>query len=398
MILDSRSPVTQAIAGAIAMAVAMGIGRFVYTPLLPGMMDELGLDASDAGLIASANYAGYLVGAVLASGNWGQGRERGIALAGLASSALLAAAMGLTQSLAAFLAIRFLAGVASAFVMIFLTTVVVARLAGAGRSELQAWHFGGVGLGIAISSLMTAALLVAGARWQAGWLWSGVISAVGFAVVWALVERAPATVQRPAKEAPMPRTRALTYIVLAYGLFGFGYIVTATFLVAIVRQGDAGRLFEPGVWLVTGLAGIPSVWLWSRFARRTSLVTAFAVGCLVEAVGVAASVGIGGYAGPLIAGVLLGGTFIAVTAVGLQLGRMLAEGAPRRVLALMTAAFGLGQILGPVVAGIVADHTGSFTVPSLAAAIVLLAAALIVRAAGSAVQPAASAVSSSQPR
>lgn len=381
MSADIRSPVTQAIAGAVAMAVAMGIGRFVYTPLLPGMMDALGLGASDAGLIASANYAGYLVGAVLAAGNWGQGRERAIAMAGLAATALLAAAMGLTQNLAAFLAIRFFAGVASAFVMVFLTTIIFARLAAAGRSELQAWHFGGVGIGIAISSVMTGALLVAAAPWQAGWLWSGAISTAGFAAVLALVERAPAAAQRPVAEPPMPRDRALMRVILAYGLFGFGYIVTATFLVAIVRQGEAGRLFEAGVWLATGLAGIPSVWLWGKFARRAGLSTAFAVGCVVEAVGVAASVSIGGYAGPLIAGVLLGGTFIAVTAFGLQLGRVMAGASPRRVLALMTAAFGLGQILGPIVAGLVAERTGSFTAPSLLAAVVLLAAALIVRAA-----------------
>lgn len=373
----ARSPVTYAVAGLVAMAVAMGIGRFVYTPILPGMMDGLGLSASDAGLIASANYAGYLAGAILAAGNWGQGRERAIAMAGLAASAVLAAAMGLTGSVALFLAIRFLAGLASAFVMVFLTTIVFSRLAAAGRGELQAWHFGGVGAGIAASSVMTGALLLTGAEWQASWLWSGVLSAAGFAVVFWLVDKGPAVTQRPAAEPALPMSTAMVRIILAYGLFGFGYIVTATFLVAIVRQGDAGRLFESVVWFVTGLAGFFSVWLWGQAVRRWGLATIFAVGCVVEAVGVAASVGLGGYAGPLIAGVLLGGTFIAVTAFGLQLGRQLAGEAPRRVLALMTAAFGVGQILGPVVAGLVADRTGSFTAPSLLAAAALLVSAAV---------------------
>lgn len=174
----------------------------------------------------------------------------------------------------------------------------------------------------------------------------------------------------------------MTRIVLAYGLFSFGYIVTATFLVAIVRQGEAGRLFEAAVWLATGLAGLPSVWLWGLAVRRWGLSAMFSASCAVEAVGVAASVGLGGHAGPLIGGVLLGGTFIAITAFGLQLGRELAGDAPRRVFALMTAAFGLGQIAGPVVAGLVADRTGDFTAPSLLAAAVLLAAALVARGVG----------------
>ena len=98
------SPLRFALAGMIAMAVAMGIGRFVYTLILPGMMDGLGLTAADAGLIASANYLGYLVGALLAAGGWASGRERTLMLAGLAGTALLCAAMGLTESLATFLA------------------------------------------------------------------------------------------------------------------------------------------------------------------------------------------------------------------------------------------------------------------------------------------------------
>ncbi|TKT81089.1 YbfB/YjiJ family MFS transporter [Aquamicrobium sp. LC103] len=372
---SSRSSVRYAVAGMLAMAVAMGIGRFVYTPILPGMMDGLGLSASDAGLIASANYAGYLLGAILAAGAWARGHERLLAMGSLAASALLAALMGLTGELASFVAIRFLAGLASAFVMVFLTTIIFMRLAQAGRSDLQAWHFGGVGLGIAASAVMTGALHLADAAWTASWLWAGALSAAGFLVVLLLVDGDKVAVGRPQAEPPLPRNAALTKIIIAYGIFGFGYIVTATFLVAIVRQGDAGPLFESVVWLATGLAGLPSVWIWNRLARRFGLTAVFAAGCVVEAVGVVASVSLGGYAGPLIAAVLLGGTFIAVTAIGLQLGRELAGAAQRRALALMTAAFGVGQILGPIVAGIVADRTGSFVAPSLLAAFALVVTA-----------------------
>ena len=111
------SPLRFALAGMIGMAAAMGIGRFVYTPILPGMMEALHLSVADAGLIASANFLGYLAGAFLAAGGWAHGRERTVMLGGLAASTALAAAMGMTDQLVPFLLIRFLAGVASAFVL-----------------------------------------------------------------------------------------------------------------------------------------------------------------------------------------------------------------------------------------------------------------------------------------
>lgn len=382
MTVESLRPFRFAFGGMIALAVAMGFGRFVYTPILPGMMDELGLSAGDAGLIASANYLGYLVGAVVAAGGWAHRHERTVMLAAVFASAALCAVMGLTESLWLFLVTRFLAGVASAFVMVFLTTIVFSHLAAARRNDLQAMHFGGVGLGIAISSAMMAVFIHVEATWPAGWWGSAILSAAGFLVVWVLVDEGPVANGSGHREPKLPNSRPLAKFILAYGMFGLGYVVTATFLVAIVRQSEAGRLFEAIVWLVTGTAVIPSVWLWNVMAVRRGLTVTFAVGCAVEAVGVAASVGIGGYWGPLLGGLLLGGTFIAITAIGLRASQVLAPLAPRRALALMTAAFGVGQILGPIIAGYAAEWSGNFTAPSIGAAICLLLAAAISWSAG----------------
>ncbi|KQV01267.1 MFS transporter [Mesorhizobium sp. Root102] len=366
-----------AFAGMVAMAVAMGIGRFVYTPILPGMMEELHLSPADAGWIASANYLGYLVGAFAAAGGWAHGRERLLMLAGLGASAVLAALMGLTDAMAAFLVIRFLAGLASAFVMVFMASIVFSHINAAGRGDLQAWYFGGVGLGIAVSAAMMAVLVTEHAGWSAGWLWSAAISACGFVLVALLVNEGPLSNGEVAREPALRMDRSLIKVVIAYGLFGFGYVVTATFLVAIVRQGGGSRVFEAMVWMVAGLAGFPSTWLWQKIAARTGLYAAYALACFIEVVGVTASVAIGGRTGPLLGGVLLGGTFIAITAFGLQTARQLAPQAPRRIFALMTAAFGLGQIIGPVVAGFLAQMSGDFFLASITAAVVLVVSGAI---------------------
>lgn len=164
---------------------------------------------------------------------------------------------------------------------------------------------------------------------------------------------------------------------MAYGIFGFGYIVTATFLVAIVRQGAGSRLFETAVWLVTGIAAAPSVYLWAGVARRLGPTRTFIICCVVEAVGVAASVSLGGQWGPLLGGALLGGTFVAATAYGLQAARLLAPASPRRAFALMTGSFGIGQIVGPIIAGFMAQKTGNYFAPSMLAALALLVSAAI---------------------
>ncbi|MBU4527670.1 MAG: YbfB/YjiJ family MFS transporter [Hoeflea sp.] len=372
--------VRTALAGAVAMAVAMGLGRFFYTPVLPAMMADLGLGPAEAGWIASANYVGYLLGAILAAYGWAEGIERKVALASLVATAALLLAMGLSSDVAVLAAIRFLAGLASAFAMIFTTAIVLSHGLVSGKSWVQATHFGGVGAGIAISAIMFGLLVLADGGWRMAWIAAAALAFAGLAVV---MRHLPQDVARsgPAKkEPPLVWTGPLLGLTVAYGIFGFGYIVTATFLVAIVRDGGGSSLFEAGVWLVTGLAAAPSVAYWLPAVRRLGLVNVFALGCLVEALGVAASVLVPLPAGPVIGGLLLGATFIMVTAFGLQAGRQLAGDSPRRALALMTAAFGTGQIIGPVVAGYLADWTGTYTWASLAAAAALLASGAIALA------------------
>jgi MFS family permease len=82
--------------------------------------------------------------------------------------------------------------------------------------------------------------------------------------------------------------------------------------------------------------------------------------------------------GALFGGLLFGLTFMVVTAYGLQLGRQFSQHSPRRVFSFMTAAFGIGQITGPLVGGWVAQFTGNFTLPTILAAAALGIAMLLM--------------------
>ena len=254
-----RSPVGIALGGLIAMAVGIGIGRFVYTPILPPMLVTLGLSKSVAGLIASANFAGYLVGALAAARTTLPGSRRAWLLGALLASAASTGGMGLVASVPVFLIVRFLGGVASALVLILASALVLDRLAEAGRPALAAVHFAGVGVGIAVSAALVAVLLGGGGDWTTMWRASGAVSLLGVLAVALMVPaRHGATVAARTSETGAfdPRLWRMT---VAYGLFGFGYVITATFLVAIVRATPAIRELEPVIWIVVGLAAAPSV-------------------------------------------------------------------------------------------------------------------------------------------
>lgn len=375
---DRRHLVSTAIAGALAMATAMGFGRFSFTPILPGMIAGLGLSSTQAGVIAAANFTGYLAGAIAGAYGWAAGRERMIGLLSLLLTVLLLAGMGLSSSIAVFVALRFLAGLASALAMIFVTSIVLAHAARAGSEAVQSAHFGGVGLGIAASSLMVMLVGLAGGDWRADWLIGAAVAGAMVLAVLLLLPRGPVHAAEIPREPPLVWDRAMVLTTLSYGLFGFGYVVTATFIVTMARLGNSGAAVEFLTWFVTGLAAAASLFVWRPVMLRIGLAGAYFVGLLIEAAGVLASVLLEPPAAPIIGGALLGATFMIITAYGLRLGRTLSPQSPRRVLAFMTAAFGIGQILGPLVAGWLAERTGSFSAPSLVAALVLLLSAGLI--------------------
>ncbi len=369
----------EAIAGFFALALAMGVGRFAYTPMLPPMLDGSSLSLSGAGFVASANFAGYLVGALLAT--WPAVARRRVfwLRAGIAATVVTTAAMAIDAGTLAWAVVRFVAGIASAFVLVFASAVVFASAAREGRPMLGALLYAGVGLGI-----VTSTMLIDFGR-DAGWgfqpLWSAL---AGLALLLAIAPwrelvapplPAPAAV-RSAASASADR-RELDRLVWSYGCLGFGYVITATFIVVIARALPDARTVEFWTWMIVGIAGAPSNWFWTRVAQRVGVYRAIVAAFVLEAFGVAL-VAIGQHAIALYVGAaLLGGTFMAITALGLAQARSLAPDRPDETIARMTVAFSLGQIVGPAIGGWMADRSGSFVAPSWIAVVVLLAGAAL---------------------
>jgi predicted MFS family arabinose efflux permease len=369
--------VALAFGGLAAMAAAIGIGRFVYTPILPVMLTALGWSKSDAGVIASGNFVGYLIGALLASLAFAAARPRWWLLAALLLSSVTTAAMALSSNIIFFVALRFVGGAASAFVIVCASTLVLEQLAISGRHSLSGIHFAGVGVGIMVSALAVSTMLLWDASWKDLWIGSGMLAALASIVAALLIPQRRETAAKPQATDPQTPLPGIGAMILAYGLFGFGYVITATFLIAIVRLTENVHVLEPWVWIIFGLAAIPSVSVWGWLGRRIGIFNAFAVACALEALGVAASVEWVTIPGIAVGTLLLGGTFMGITALGFVAGRMLAAGNSQQALGRMTASFSVGQMAGPVVAGFLSERLGDFRVASLIAAAALVAAAAL---------------------
>ncbi|MEM9098567.1 MAG: YbfB/YjiJ family MFS transporter [Pseudomonadota bacterium] len=368
------NPLALAIGGLIALAAAMGLGRFLYTPLLPLMAADAGLTPQQAGWIASANFAGYLLGALLAALPGLSSRAWIGMIAALAASGFTTGLMALDGPVWLWLLLRFAGGLASAFVLVFASALVVRRLQSTGHDALTAIHFAGVGTGILVSAVISAPWFFSAADWSQIWqTGAGLTVAVLLALLWLIPKGETST--RPVKQGK--RDPHLWRLILSYGCLGFGYVITATFIVTILRESGASRTEETLIWALVGTAAIPSVALWSWAARRYGGIRMYQLAMGLEAIGVAISV-LPGTSAMLLAALLLGGTFMALTALGFQEAAKRTPGDGRAIMALMTACFGVGQMIGPSLAGWLRDLTGSFTLPSLIAAAVLVFGALIV--------------------
>ncbi|USG62716.1 YbfB/YjiJ family MFS transporter [Sneathiella marina] len=378
MIMPSKDLILVAVGGLIALAVGLALARFVYTPILPYMESGLGITKTQAGLIASANFLGYLLGAVLAAKENLPGSVRGWLLVSLFVCAVTTMAMGWTTSFNLLIFLRVVGGCATAFVMIFGSALVLTRLAAGGRSDLSAVHFAGVGTGIAVSAILISVLAKAGIGWQGMWIWSGGISLVLILPVMYLVP--PLGRQRPLVE-PVGKpvfSKSLKALVIAYFLLGFGYIITATFISVLVRQIPELQWMQSIVWLVVGIAAIPSVAWWTWLGSKIGNGRSYGIACLFLALGVAISVLGQGQLAFLVASALLGATFMGLTALGLVSARELMPNHVRKIMAIMTIAFGLGQMIGPTFAGFAYEIYGSFLVPSFVAVAGLIVASFLV--------------------
>ena len=375
--MDARSlsGVRIAVSGLLALAIAMGVGRFAFTPLLPMMVQDAGLTVASGGWLASANYLGYLAGAVAAM--FAHVRAGTAVRLGLLVIAMATAAMGLEHQFAAWIALRFLAGVANAWAGIYAFAWSLERLAPLGRPALNGVVFAGVGAGIAAVGVLCVLLMHLDASSREVWVLLGIVSLAITVATWrTFTPQTPIAAEPSSEGKPMRWSADAVRLTFFFAASGFGYIVPATFLPAMARQVVEDPAVFGWSWPLFGTAAMVSTLLAARFAGAVDNRRVLTGAQVIMATGVALPAVLHGIVPIMLAALAVGGTFMVITMVCMQEARVIGKAGATALMAALTAAFAFGQIVGPLSVSWLIGPDGAFSAPLYLASAVLAAGAV----------------------
>lgn len=391
-----------------ALAVAMGIGRFAFTPILPLMIQEGKVHLTQTAWLSSSNYIGYLVGALSLLKSK---RHPLFVVLGL-TLVTLTTWLASLSSFGWLLVLRFLAGVASAWVLVSISAFAINWLKSR-QVATSGLIYTGVGIGITLTGLICSYFIFQSATATIAaqsslsplssrlWQYLGVIALLATLLVTFLLTKinsqpastAAASIAaaktNPSKAAHTNPTASITpaklklaKVLTAYGLFGFGYILPATFLPQIAKQWLSGQSYLL-IWPFFGLAAALSVVLSQGLQRRYnnfSLLGVWRVSQIIMAVGTLLPALWQSLAGLMLSALMVGGTFMVVTMAGLQVAASQVTHYPKYNLsALMTASFAFGQLIGPLTALVATGKNIWLALLPVSAIVLLIGVALLWR-------------------
>jgi MFS family permease len=375
---NDSSSISKSLAGSLVLAVGMGFGRFSFTGMYPLMVQEGRLTVAGGSLAASANYLGYLIGALILSRRMHQRHSVWLCQVAMIGSVLCLVALSFAHGLSHVLNVRLLAGTFSALAMVSASTWLLEQVDSEHGPPIL---YSGVGLGILISAELISGSDRAGLSSAAGWSVLAAAAALLSAWAWLRVSRKmnPSISNSNGFNDLTQRTGrwiSPSMMILVYGLAGFGYIVTATFL-PLFAKNAIGDVDPMQVWAAFGLAAVPSCFLWHSLHRRLGSRAVLILNLGVQAAGVLLPAVNQSALVFLVSAILVGGTFVGVVTIVMPAAKSIGAGARFNMMAAMTAAYGVGQIVGPLVSNALIASTHSSAPPLLAAGGGLVIAALI---------------------
>lgn len=380
--MSSSKAYKQLLLGMLSLFIVMAIGRFSYTPVLPFMQKATHLSNQDAGLLATINYLGYLIGAMIPTFLIMKSKVIDLKIYLLINiiSVLL---MGFTHDFVTWNILRFVAGITSGTVFVLASNVVLESLNKGGKSHLSGFLYSGVGIGIFTSSIFVQ-LYTDSETWASTWIILGVASLVMGSVVIFLMKDIKEPINLENKNLNVNNKGEaytkwfMVFFSIAYLLEGAGYIVTGTFLVAIVESIPNLKEYAALSWMFVGLAAIPSCILWSILGNKIGFIKAIYLAFILQFIGVILPVFSHHTVSLIISSCLFGGTFLGLTTLFMSRGQLMSAISGKNLVALLTFIYSLGQVIAPYFAGILIGDTDNYNGALIFASSLLILAIIAI--------------------
>lgn len=367
-------------AGVVSLILLMGVARFSYTPLLPLMQQQTSLSISQGAWLASINYLGYFTGVLITASISNMMLKDTLYRLGIIVAIASTAGMALSENIWLWAGMRYLAGLSTTAGMLLSSGLILNWLIRNNyRSELGI-HFAGAGLGIALCGYMISVLTPL-FDWREQWF---ALSILGIALAipaWRWLPRPTDSHMMKSGEALIDRPPSPLYLRLfmaAYFCAGVGYVVSATFIVAIIDQQNPASNNGSMVFIALGLAAAPSCIAWDLIARKTGDLYALMLACSLQTVGIILPVLHNSTAAAYIGAILFGGTFMGVVSLVLTNAGKLYPAHPSKMMGKMTISYGIAQIAAPAITGYIASLSGDYRDGLIMAAIVMAIGTILI--------------------
>lgn len=365
------------IIGAILfLAVAMGIGRFSFTPMLPFLREAENLSVSTGAWIATGNYIGYLIGALGAG--WIVKNQKGVLVFNTVLCMLSILFMGFTTSIAIWFSLRIISGITGGIIFVLTSSILMDYLASKNLGKWSGYTFSGIGLGIVIAGL-TVPLFIYLFNWKVTYIALAVIASLFIITTLILWRNLHGSDQKVNQKRQKVMRGFMIWLTIAYGLEGMGYIITGTFLVDIIHDIPLLRPYAGFSWVAVGLGAMPSapLWIWLMATyKKTKVIT---IAYLLQIFGMLLPVLYTNIYTVLIAALLFGSTFVGLVAMTTGFGRQLYPSQSASVVSLLTSFYAFGQIIGPFTATYFVAIFKSYNAAMVVAAVIVTSALLVLR-------------------
>ncbi|EMC1534681.1 YbfB/YjiJ family MFS transporter [Staphylococcus pseudintermedius] len=363
--------------GMIALFIVIALGRFAYTPILPFMQLDTGLDNKSVGLLATFNYLGYLIGAMLPIFYIMKNKVFDLKCYLLLNVATMLL-FGVTDHFVIWSLLRLLNGISSGAVFVLASNIVLEALHLARREGIAGLLYSAVGLGLFSSSLFIF-LYTDVTHWRETWIWLGSAAFILTFIIIVCLRENP-TLPEPASHKAHGPEKVIRYskkfyipFAIAYFCEGAGYIITGTFLVAIVKTMPTLSEYAALSWMFVGLGAIPATVLWSMIGQRIGICLSVILAFLLQIVAVLMPIFTVNAFAIALSSMIFGATFLGLTTLFMSKSHQITfETKGNNLVAVMTLIYSVGQMIAPYISGILIERTHSYNDALIFAAAILV--------------------------